>query len=94
MTVPLRDLNVLIVDDDTFMIGKIELRAVHTPGHTPEHIAYLVTDLGGGADDVMGIASGDFIFVGDLGRPDLLETAAGQKNVMVPFDELYGRLAH
>ncbi|MHC4952871.1 MAG: rhodanese-like domain-containing protein [Planctomycetota bacterium] len=75
---------VFLKNDATFMIGKIELRAVHTPGHTPEHIAYLVTDRGGGADEVMGIASGDFIFVGDLGRPDLLETAAGVENVMVP----------
>ncbi len=75
---------VFLKNNDTFMIGKIELRAVHTPGHTPEHMSYLVTDRGGGADQVMGIASGDFVFVGDLGRPDLLETAAGIKNVMEP----------
>jgi len=64
-------------DGDTLGVGKIELRVIHTPGHTPEHICFLVTDRGGGADEPMGILTGDFLFVGDLGRPDLLETAAG-----------------
>jgi hydroxyacylglutathione hydrolase len=65
-------------DGATFRIGEIELRAIHTPGHTPEHLCFLVTDRGAGATDPLGIATGDFVFVGDLGRPDLLETAAGQ----------------
>lgn len=67
----------LLKDGDTFAVGKIELRAVHTPGHTPEHLCYMVTDRGGGADRPMGVATGDFVFVGDVGRPDLLESAAG-----------------
>jgi len=67
----------LLKDGDTFRIGKIEFRAVHTPGHTPEHLCFMVTDCGGGADKPMGVATGDFVFVGDLGRPDLLESAAG-----------------
>lgn len=67
----------LLHDDDTFRVGNIEIRALHTPGHTPEHLSFLVTDHGGGASEPMGIASGDFVFVGDLGRPDLLESAAG-----------------
>jgi hydroxyacylglutathione hydrolase len=58
-------------------VGNIQFTAVHSPGHTPEHLSYLVTDLGGGADTPIGVVSGDFVFVGDLGRPDLLETAAG-----------------
>lgn len=61
---------------DTFKIGHIEFKVVHTPGHTPEHICYQVTDKGGGATEPMGIVTGDFVFVGDLGRPDLLESAA------------------
>ncbi len=74
----------LLRDGDSFRIGKIELRAMHTPGHTPEHIVFLITDHGGGADAPIGMASGDFVFVGDLGRPDLLETAAGQVGQMEP----------
>jgi len=74
----------LLSDGDTFSIGNIDFTVVHTPGHTPEHICFLVTDRGGGADEPIGMITGDFIFVGDLGRPDLLETAAGQAGQMEP----------
>ena len=70
--------HVLLKDGATFNIGNIEFKVLHTPGHTPEHISFLVTDRGSGATAPIGIASGDFLFVGDLGRPDLLETAAGK----------------
>ena len=82
---------VLLHDGDTFRIGNIEIRAAHTPGHTPEHVSFVVTDRGGGATEPMGVATGDFVFVGDLGRPDLLETAAGIEGVMRPSaKQLYG----
>jgi hydroxyacylglutathione hydrolase len=71
----------LLKDGDTFKVGNIVFQAMHTPGHTPEHVSYLVTDVGGGASAPMGIISGDFVFVGDLGRPDLLESAAGLQGV-------------
>ncbi|HED53613.1 MAG TPA: MBL fold metallo-hydrolase [Phycisphaerales bacterium] len=74
----------LLRDGDTFMVGNIEIKAVHTPGHTPEHIVFLITDRGAGATEPMGMASGDFVFVGDLGRPDLLESAAGIAGAMEP----------
>jgi hydroxyacylglutathione hydrolase len=69
---------------DQFSVGFIEFQAVHTPGHTPEHLSYLVRDAGGGAKDFIALASGDFVFVGDVGRPDLLERAAGMAGVMEP----------
>lgn len=71
----------LLGDGDSFMIGAIEVVAAHTPGHTPEHLSYIVIDRGGGASTPIGIATGDFVFVGDLGRPDLLEQAAGMHGV-------------
>ncbi|MAO23085.1 MAG: MBL fold metallo-hydrolase [Phycisphaerae bacterium] len=74
----------LLKDGDSFRVGKIEFTALHTPGHTPEHMVYLVTDHGSGATEPIGMVSGDFVFVGDLGRPDLLETAAGQAGAMEP----------
>ena len=80
-------------DGDTFEVGNIEIRAVHSPGHTPEHLAYLVTDHGGGADRPMGLVSGDFVFVGDLGRPDLLESAAGQSGAREPAAQALYRSA-
>lgn len=74
----------LLKHGDTFTVGRIRIEAVHTPGHTPEHISFLVTDIGGGANEPMALATGDFLFVGDVGRPDLLESAAGVRNVMEP----------
>lgn len=74
----------LLKHNDTFSIGHIELRALHTPGHTPEHMCFLITDHGSGANEPIALVSGDFLFVGDLGRPDLLETAAGQTGAMEP----------
>lgn len=71
-------------DGESFSVGHIEFQAVHTPGHTPEHLCYVVTDRGGGADAPMGVVTGDFLFVGDLGRPDLLESAAGQAGAKEP----------
>jgi hydroxyacylglutathione hydrolase len=66
----------LLHEGDTFKIGNILFEVWHTPGHTPEHISLLVTDTAG-ANQPMGIFSGDFVFVGDVGRPDLLEKAVG-----------------
>ncbi|HJD78607.1 hydroxyacylglutathione hydrolase [Corynebacterium pollutisoli] len=66
----------LMYDKDTIQIGNITIEARHTPGHTPEHLSFLITD-GAFADTPGYMLSGDFIFSGDLGRPDLLDEAAG-----------------
>jgi len=71
-------------DGDRFHVGGIEVQAVHTPGHTPEHMSYVLIDRGSGATTPIGIITGDFVFVGDLGRPDLLEQAAGMHGVQEP----------
>lgn len=63
-------------DGHEITIGNITVTAVHTPGHTPEHMSFLVTD-GAQADEPGYLLTGDFVFVGDLGRPDLLDEAAG-----------------
>lgn len=62
----------LLHDGDSFMIGSVKVEALHTPGHTPEHLTYLVTDTLT-TDKPMGAFTGDFLFVGDVGRPDLLD---------------------
>lgn len=67
----------LLTDGDRFQVGNIRFEVLHTPGHTPESISFVLTDVGGGADKPMGIFTGDFVFVGSIGRPDLLEEAAG-----------------
>ena len=62
-------------------VGRIELKVLHVPGHTPEHLAFLLTDRAKGTEP-MGALTGDFLFVGDVGRPDLLERAAQAKGTM------------
>ena len=52
----------LVHDGDSFMIGNIRFDVMHTPGHTPESISFVLTDRGGGANSPMGIFTGDFIF--------------------------------
>ena len=93
-----RSNTVLLSDGDEFMVGNIKFRSVYSPGHTPEHLSYLVTDAGGGATEPIALATGDFVFVGDVGRPDLLESAAGVVGAMEPgarqlSDSLRGKLA-
>src|SRR6476469_8619619 len=65
----------LVHDGDHTKVGNIDLEVLHTPGHTPEHISFLVTD-GAVADEPIAAVTGDFIFVGDVGRPNLLEKDA------------------
>jgi hydroxyacylglutathione hydrolase len=79
-----RDKVILLQHRDCFRVGSIDVTAIHTPGHTPEHLSYLITDNGGGADAPMALVAGDFLFVGDVGRPDLLETAAGMSGAREP----------
>lgn len=71
----------LLMDGDSIVVGSVRLDALHTPGHTPEHLCFLVTDAAT-SDRAMGMLTGDFIFVGDVGRPDLLERAANVQGSM------------
>ena len=72
---------VLIRGGDQFTVGNVKIDVVHTPGHTPEHVSFLVTDTAA-ADQPIAIVTGDFVFVGDVGRPDLLEKAAKIEGTM------------
>ncbi|MFP5298107.1 MAG: MBL fold metallo-hydrolase [Actinomycetota bacterium] len=60
-----------IKDGEVFEFGRVRLEVLHTPGHTPEHCCYVVTD-GARADDPWLVLTGDCLMVGDVGRPDLL----------------------
>lgn len=68
-------------DGDALTVGRIGITVLHTPGHTPEHLTFLVTD-GAAATQPIAAVTGDFVFVGDVGRPDLLERAAQVKGTM------------
>ncbi|HKO15474.1 MAG TPA: MBL fold metallo-hydrolase [Gemmatimonadaceae bacterium] len=71
----------LLRHGDAIELGEVRIEVVHTPGHTPEHIALVLTDTAA-ADQAMGMLTGDFVFAGDVGRPDLLERAAQEAGTM------------
>lgn len=68
-------------DGDTFEVGGLRFDVVATQGHTPEHITFVLTDPAA-SPEPMAAFTGDFMFVGDVGRPDLLERAAGFAGTM------------
>lgn len=57
-------------DGEDLRVGDVRIRAVHTPGHTPEHLSFLVLHDDG--EEPVRLLTGDFLLVGSLGRPDLL----------------------
>ncbi|WMN11576.1 MBL fold metallo-hydrolase [Marivirga salinae] len=71
---------------DEVKIGKVTFRALFTPGHSPDHNSYLLLDENGNQKAVF---TGDSLFVGDVGRPDLRE---GAGNIQVSRKELAGMM--
>ncbi len=63
-------------EGDIIKVGNLTFEILHTPGHTPESISFLLRDHPASDQPIM-VFTGDFVFVGDIGRPDLLEKAAG-----------------
>jgi hydroxyacylglutathione hydrolase len=72
---------IVLHQGDELVAGTVRLRVLHTPGHTPEHLTFLVTDSAAATEPIAAV-TGDFVFVGDVGRPDLLERAAQVKGTM------------
>ena len=81
-------------DGDTLEFGKVRLRILETPGHTPESISILVYDLKKNSAEPQAILTGDTLFIGDVGRPDLraaLGWSATDLGGML-FDSLHTKL--
>jgi glyoxylase-like metal-dependent hydrolase (beta-lactamase superfamily II)/rhodanese-related sulfurtransferase len=77
-----------IMAGDTLTLGRLGLRAWATPGHRPEHLAIVVTDISRGDDPWM-VLSGDSLLVGDLARPDLaVESHSGARELRASLGEL------
>jgi hydroxyacylglutathione hydrolase len=79
-----------LVKGDKFEIEDMLLEVLLTPGHTPEHIAYVVTDKARG-NEPAGLFSGDTLFVGDVGRPDLFPGQARELASQL-YDSLHDKL--
>ncbi len=72
-------------DGDVVEVGDVRIRALATPGHRPEHVAYLVSDTARG-DEPWILLSGDSLFVGDTARPDLaVEAEEGARGLFASF---------
>lgn len=71
-------------DGDEIAVGAVKLQALWTPGHTPEHMSFLALDPAQGNEPVA-IFTGDALFVGEVGRPDLL----GEKETQRLAERLY-----
>ena len=66
---------------DEFELGSLRIKALHTPGHRPEHTCFLLTDVRRG-EDPWAVLTGDSLFVGDVARPDLaVERAEGARGI-------------
>src|SRR6266478_6062933 len=61
-----------VKDGDRFTFGEVVVTARHTPGHTPEHLSYVLAEADHHPDTPWGILTGDSLFVSSAGRPDLL----------------------
>ena len=78
-------------DGEEFKIGKLTIRALHTPGHTMESTCYLLLDEAGKQHAVF---TGDTLFVGDVGRPDLLDGSGITKEYLAAlmYDSLNNKI--
>jgi hydroxyacylglutathione hydrolase len=76
-------------DEELLQIGNTHVRVLHTPGHTPESISLVVTDLRRGTEPWF-VLTGDTLFVGAVGRPDLPGRA--RENAATLYDSIHGKL--
>ena len=79
-------------EGDEIRAGEVVLRALETPGHTPEHLSYLVFEHAGDAAP-WGVLTGDTLFVGDVGRVDILSSRLPVAELAgLMYDSLHGKL--
>jgi len=81
----------IATDGEEFRIGDLTIKALHTPGHTPESTTYLLSDKDG---QPYCIFSGDTLFIGDVGRPDLVQKGAQSMEEMAGalYDSLHSKI--
>ncbi len=84
--------HVPVKDGQTIAVGRVSLRILETPGHTPESISIVVSD-GEGSGAPEAVLTGDTLFIGDVGRPDLLGAKIGAEELAGQlYDSLHGKL--
>lgn len=81
-----------VKEGNTVEFGSVRLGFQHTPGHTPEHISVLLFDKSRSADTPWVMFTGDFLFVGDVGRPDLLGEEAKKELAHELYQSIFERI--
>lgn len=82
--------HVPLSEGDIIELEDMRLHVLETPGHTPEHVSYVVVDTSRGEDPI-GVFTGDTLFVGDVGRPDLFPDIADELAGKL-YESLHGKL--
>jgi glyoxylase-like metal-dependent hydrolase (beta-lactamase superfamily II) len=80
-----------VVDGEALDLGNIRVTVIHTPGHTPDSVSYLVTDRTRAAEPWF-VLTGDTLFAGGVGRPDLLGESAEVALAEQLYDSLHDKL--
>ncbi len=78
-----------IQDGQSWKIGRLKLKAIHTPGHTPGHMSFLLYDY---EEEPWMVFTGDALFAGDVGRVDLLGMDRAEEMAEKLFDSLFNKL--
>ena len=81
-----------LAEGDVFEIGAAKIQVLHTPGHTPNAVSLLVTDTVRSPDPQM-LLTGDLLFVGDIGRPDLAGEEILEEQIKNLYHSLYVKLS-
>jgi hydroxyacylglutathione hydrolase len=89
--------HIALRDGDEVSVGGIRIRVLSTPGHTPESISLLILEeeksaAGGGGAEPWAVLTGDTLFIGDVGRPDLSPAHTPQQLAGMLYDSLQGKL--
>ena len=79
----------IATDGQEFTVGNLTIKAIHTPGHTLESTCYILIDEN---KDIHGIITGDTLFIGDVGRPDLAQALTSELTQEVLATHLYNSL--
>lgn len=83
--------HIAVSEGDEIQFGKCILRFLETPGHTPESVSILVTDLDE-SPNLVAVCTGDTLFIGDVGRPDLSDAYTPQELAAMLYDSLHQKL--
>lgn len=83
--------DIRLKDGEDFSFGKLRLRALHTPGHTPESMSYAVF-IPDSPDRAWGVFTGDALFIGETGRTDLPDPKRTGENAALLYDAIHEKL--